>query len=283
MKTLPKTAAGWIGLIVVMALAGLTAWQLGAGWIGTTIAVLTALGAAVGVQNIPQRGGPAAPAAVVLTLLLGATGCGHLGAAKRACYGVYKATEATGNGLGALATKAHQGCLAKHGTRTPAYKACVSPWLKRLEAWTGYLRPSAVSTVSTFYGAVRLADAVGGKKANELDWGPLFQAAGCAVYRGLKSWGHLLDDKGGGVLKLLQGLDPVICTRMKTLGVLGTGLELAAQVLAWIRQLLENPTDTLFKAVDDWLRGPPRDAADDALKLIRDNLPPEPARAAPGG
>jgi hypothetical protein len=280
MKALPKTPAGWIGAAVTVALAGLLAWQYDFSWISTIIAILVAIGGIVGAQNLPAGGGGAKPLAIGVMLLIGLAGCSHLGVAKRATYGAYKATQTAGDGLGMLAKQAHADCLAKHGTRTPAYKTCVAPWLGRLEAWTGYARPSAVSGTSTLYGAVRLADAVGGKKARELDWFPLFQVVGCAVYRGMQPWGHLLDDKGSGVLKLLPNLDLALCekTMKGAPAAIGAGLALAAQILSWLKQLLSDPADVLFKAVDDWLRGSQKDQSDEALRLIKEHLPPGPPR-----
>jgi len=293
MPGLPKTRDGCAALVVAMALAGLGAWQAtGGNWTATVIAVLGVLGTSLGVA---VKLGPRGPAALLALMMLSSlAACGSpYATAKRSTFAVMQATQTAGDGLGGLAKVGHEKCLAKHGRLNEAYKSCVSPWLGRLSAWQTYGRPTARTKVAALYGAVRLADAAGGK-GKKLDWMALFKAAGCVVVRSLKEWGHLLPDQAAGVLQLLTGVEPMACAPApakaltakpgaggltKSAGVVpavAAGLGIALEVLAWIRKTLADPADELFKAVDEWLKKTPKDTTDEALKLINDNLPRPP-------
>jgi hypothetical protein len=242
-------------------------------------------------QQLPAARGPAGPAGgpgvgttgvilLIVLLAIAATACtSPYAAAKRSTWALMRATQTAGDGLGGLVQEAHRECLAKNGQGTEAYKACMRPWRGRLQAWHGYGRPAARTSVATLYGSVRLAEAA---KAKPPDVIALLKTGGCALLSGVREWGHLLPDKASGVLQLLAGLDPAICLAKKSqaaAGAVAAGLTLALEIVAWIRRALADPVAGLWAEVDAWLRVPPKDTSDAAAAQIREHLPK--ARHAP--
>ncbi len=263
---IPQIIKQWSGLAV--ALLGFAAR-----WCEQQLPAARGPAAAPGTSSPP----PAPPAATTVLLLgllvLSAGACSSpYATAKRSTWTLMRATQTAGHGLAGLARDADAVCSQKHPSGSEAYKACTAPWLKRLDMWTDYIRPAGRSAVAGLYGSVRVSEAAR-KPAPDIT--AAFKAGGCAVLRGVREWGHLLEDAASGVLKLLAGLNPAACMAAKAArpSAVAVGLTLALEIVAWLRKLLTDPADELFREVDAWLRAPPDDGTDEVAAGIRRNLP----------
>lgn len=284
----------WAGRILIF-MAGVAGILAAANQVPTAIKEWAALAVALlgfaarwCEQQLPAARGPAAPAApaagsgagvaalllLVFLLAIAVAACASpYAAAKRSTWSLMKATQTAGHGLATLARDADAKCSQQHPGGSEAYRTCTALWLKRLDAWRDYGRPAARSSVAGLYGAVRVSEVA---KARPPDIAAGFKAGGCALLRGVREWGHMLPDRGAGVLKLLAGLDPAVCVaraHRSAVGAVVAGLNLALEIVAWLRRLLTDPADALFREVDAWLRAPPADGTDQVAAGIRKNLP----------
>jgi len=181
--SLPKTAAGWVALVVFVALAGLGVWQATNGnWTATVIAALGAIGTAINKGVWPK-------ASIMLAgiLVLGTTACG--GAGWRAAYAVRSAGDLTDKAITAAVNNAAEKCQADGETGDN-----LAPCVRKSKAWEAqthwrkYAVPSINSSIIATVTALQLAD----KAKKEIDWKEALKEGVCALAKIVKQWGDLL-------------------------------------------------------------------------------------------
>lgn len=125
-----------------------------------------------------------------------------------------QARDLTGSQLGAAMRMGHLSCKTKHGAKTPAFAACVKPYLDAQGSWRKYIRPVMDTTAQaglTVLKTKAIVDKCKAEKNCDKVILAILKPGACAILRGLRVWGHLLADRGAALLSALGMFEGVAC------------------------------------------------------------------------
>ena len=206
--TLPKTAAGWVALIVGVAVAALTAYKASQGdWLATALGALGALGTII---NRGLIGKPVASLLLVGVLVVGAgAGCKtNLTACYKASSTLSQLRQRTTVALAGACREQREACLA-HDERADRYdclKASKCPAAMR--TYETIVRPSVQTSEDGVFGACETAREA---KRDEASWIAKAKPGVCAAAAALQRWQDLLGDRVKPLLELLGGFEAIAC------------------------------------------------------------------------
>lgn len=153
-------------------------------------------------------------AALAVLVLLGSCKASPMKIAGTTVRALQQGRDLAGKQLAATIRAKHAECKTTHGAKTPGFAACVKDVLAAQDLWRKYIRPAIDTSADVANTALKTTAFVNAcKKAKDCHKRVIaFLRKGyCAASRWLRSFGHLLSDKGQAVLGTFTSFQGVIC------------------------------------------------------------------------